>query len=155
MSSPNVWGSLREGECGHLSLVMLFVGVGLNSLGDPDINCSYWYVRLCWAMLVCVCGGGGERRLVLGVGEWARLEVGVGLNSRGGDAQSILPHAGNLDVSFASINLVRGMQGVTKRTMAVWHLLYHVDTVILRLRLQQYLRGGNWGVFLDVNLPGL
>ena len=31
---------------GHLSLVMLFVGVGLNSLVDPSIDCSCWHVRL-------------------------------------------------------------------------------------------------------------
>ena len=127
---------------------MLFVGVALNSLGDPDYNCSYWYVRLVLGYVgVCVWGGrGGWSWGESGVGEWARLEVGVGLNSRGGDAQNILPHAGNL---------VRGMQGVTERTMAVWHLLYHVDTVILRLRLRQYIWGGNWGTFLNVNLPGL
>ena len=78
---------------------MLFVGVGLNSLGDPDINCSYWYVRLVLDYVgVCVGGRGGWSWGESGVGEWARLVVGVGLNSRGGDAQSILPHAGNLDV---------------------------------------------------------
>ena len=51
-----MWGLLREGVCGHLSLVFLFVGVGLNSSGDPDINCSCCHVRL------AVVGG---RRLVL------------------------------------------------------------------------------------------
>ena len=48
--------------------------------------------------LQCVGGRGGWSWGESGVGEWARLVVGVGLNSRGGDAQSILPHAGNLDV---------------------------------------------------------
>ena len=39
-------GVVEGGGSGHLSLVLLFVGVGLNSLGDPDINCSCCHVRL-------------------------------------------------------------------------------------------------------------
>ena len=40
VSFPNAWGLLRwgGGGDGHLSLVMLFVGVGLNSLVDPSIH---------------------------------------------------------------------------------------------------------------------
>ena len=37
MLSPNAWGSVRErGGDGHLFWIMLLVGVGLNSSGDPD-----------------------------------------------------------------------------------------------------------------------
>ena len=41
MPSPSAWGLLREGRGdGHLSWVLLLVGVGLNSLGDPDGDSS-------------------------------------------------------------------------------------------------------------------
>ena len=41
---------------------MLFVGVELNSSGDPDINCSCWHVRL---VVGLSWGGGGGGGLVL------------------------------------------------------------------------------------------
>ena len=70
----------KGGGDGHLSLVTLFLGVGLSSSGDPSINCSCWHVRLAVGLS---WGGGGWSRLKSGVGGWAGLEVGVELNSRG------------------------------------------------------------------------
>ena len=57
VSSPNAWGWLREGGSdGHLSLLLLFVGVGMNSLG-----------LVVQAEVRLVVGlGGGVRWLVLG-----------------------------------------------------------------------------------------
>ena len=76
---------VRGGGDGHLSWIMLLVGVGLNCSGDPDKT-------LCWELvsreevrpLVGLSGGvvAGSR----GSREGIRLEVGVGLNSRGGGA---------------------------------------------------------------------
>ena len=45
MSFVNIFAGEGRGD-GHLSLVMLFMGVGLNSLGDPDINWLKWVGQL-------------------------------------------------------------------------------------------------------------
>ena len=60
---------------------------------------------------------GGE----LGVGTWAGLGVGVGLNNRGEELLLIY-----------SKLLVRGMHGVTDSELAVWCLPYGVGAVVRR-----------------------
>ena len=55
----------------HLYLVMLFVGMGLNSLGDPDIHHSCWHVRL----VVGLSGGGGWSWGEAVVREWAGIGI--------------------------------------------------------------------------------
>ena len=65
---------------------MLLVGVWLNSSGDPNGGSSCWKlvlqkeVRLLMGLRL---GGGGWFWEELGVGAWAELGVGMGVNSRG------------------------------------------------------------------------
>ena len=50
----------REGGDGHLSWVVLLVGLGLNSLGDLDKDASWWELVLQEAVrLVVGLSGGG------------------------------------------------------------------------------------------------
>ena len=49
---------------GNLSRIMLLVGVGLNSLGEPDETSSYWELIVLWEevkLLVGLSGGAGCR----------------------------------------------------------------------------------------------
>ena len=58
------WGSLRGGGGrgdGHLSWIMLLVGIGLNSSGDPDkTSCWELVLREEVRLLVGLSGGGGS-----------------------------------------------------------------------------------------------
>ena len=99
-----------------MATVMLFLGVGLSSSGDPSINCSCWHVGLAVGLSL----GGCWSRLKSGVGGWVGLEVGVELNSRGEGLQ--LPE---------SQLFVRGMQGITERNSL--NRLFGISYVVLTL----------------------
>ena len=78
MSFPNAWGSLRErgggggGGCdGHLFWIVLLVGVGLNSSGDPGRGSSCCVIERGWTV------SGAKWR-----GRWLVLE---GVRGRGMD----------------------------------------------------------------------
>ena len=102
---------------------MLLAGVGLNSSGDPGWVSSCWDLVL-WKevrLLVGLSGGeGGWSWGELGVGTWAGLGVGVGLNNRGEELLLIY-----------SKLLVQGMHGVTDRASLNW--LFGVSCTVLVL----------------------
>ena len=85
---------------------MLFMGVGLNSSGDPGRGSSCWGLVLSKevGLLVGLSGvGGGWFLGESGAGAWTGLEVGVGLNSKGGELWLT-----------DSILLIRGMHGLPR-----------------------------------------
>ena len=112
------WGG---GGDGHLFWIML--GVGLNSSTDPDRDSSCLGLVL-WKevrLLVGLSGeGGGWTWGESGVGAWAGLVVGVGLNSKREGLRLT-----------DSMLLVRGMHEVTESTSRNW--LFGVSCMLLML----------------------
>ena len=120
-----VEGEGGGGGDGHLFWIVLLMGVGLNSSGDPGRGSSWWGLVLSKevGLLVGLSGGGGGWFWgESGVGGWTGLEVGVGLNSKGEELWLT-----------DSILLIRRGYREYQPELAVWCLLYAVDAVILRL----------------------
>ena len=110
-----VEGEGGGGGDGHLFWIVLLMGVGLNSSGDPGRGSSCWGLVFSKevGLLVGLSGGGGGWFWgESGVGEWTGLEVGVGLNSKGEELWLT-----------DSILLIRGMHGVTESTSLNWGTL--------------------------------
>ena len=81
-----------EGGDGHLFRIMLLVGVGLKSSGDPGRDFSCWELVL-QGLLVGLGGGGGGDDLSwgeLGVGGMWWAWVGGGAKQLGGRAMVII-----------------------------------------------------------------
>ena len=109
------------GGDGQLFWIMLLVGVGLKSSGDPGRDFSCWELQLQGLLVGLGRGGDGWSwgELGVGVGACGRVGLGVGLNSWGEE----------LWLVYSKL-LVRGMHGVTDRASLNW--LHGVGAVVRR-----------------------
>ena len=116
----------RGGGDGHLLWIMLLAGVGLNSSGDPGWVSSCWDLVL-WKevrLLVGLSRGeGGWYWRELGVGTWAGLGVGVGLNNRG---------RATVDIFYTACTGHAWCYRQGQSELAVRCLLYGVGAVVQR-----------------------
>ena len=108
------------GGDGHLFWIMLLVGVGLKSSGDPGRDFSCWELLLQGLLVGLGRGGDGWSWGELGVGACGRVGLGVGLNSWGEE----------LWLVYSKL-LVRGMHGVTDRASLNWLLGVSCTVLVL------------------------